>query len=242
MTVTFPDKCNTQLLGASTTNPFRFGADIVLDIPEKSQVDYLATWPMQCVGILDDFALGDYFFDIWIALRDKYPDEGPNAEQLNLAVSTPFLEQENYLRGLMGLEPIDDISQLEGYIDASGMAGLSEDTQREPVVAALSTLSAHHGSATEALEAMGLISSRGSETGKAVAGHQAPEGDAIVSKPVAEDKQPGAKNNGDSDGAEADDSNDDAAIDSDNSSNSIGSEIIASSDNNSPAPMPANEA
>lgn len=242
VTVTFPDECNTQLLGASTTNPFRFGADIVLDIPEKSQVDYLATWPMQCVGILDDFALGDYFFDIWIALWDEYPDGGPTAEQLNLAVSTPFLEQENYLRGLMGLEPIDDISQLEGYIDASGMAGLSEDTQREPVVAALSTLSAHHGSATEALEAAGLISSRGNETGKAIAGHQAPEGDAIVSKPVAEDKQSGAKNNGGSDGAVADDSNDDAAIDSDNSSNSIGSEMIASSDNNSPAPMPANEA
>lgn len=197
---------------------------------------------MQCVGILDDFALGDYFFDIWIALRDEYPDGGPTAEQLNLAVSTPFLEQENYLRGLMGLEPIADISQLKGYIDTSGMAGLSEDTQREPVVAALSTLSAHHGSVTEALEAAGLISSRGNETGKAIAGHQAPEGDAIVSKPVAEDKQSGAKNNGDSDGAVADDSNDDAAIDSDNSNNSIGSEIIASSDNNSPAPMPANEA
>ena len=110
------------------------------------------------------------------------------------------------------------------------------------MVAALSTLSAHHGSATEALEAAGLISSRGNETGKAVAGHQAPEGDAIVSKPVAEDKQPDAKNNGDSDGAVANDSNDDAAIDSDNSSNSIGSEMIASSDNNSPASIPANEA
>ena len=188
---------------------------------------------MQCVGILDDFALGDYFFDIWIALRDKYPDEGPNAEQLNLAVSTPFLEQENYLRGLMGLEPIDDISQLEGYIDASGMAGLSEDTQREPVVAALSTLSAHHGSATEALEAMGLISSRGSETGKAVAGYQAPEGDAIVSKPVAEDKQPDDGGIGKDDDAATDGAGD-AVVEGNNDGgdNSADGETIAGSSDN----------
>ena len=201
VTVTFPEECTTQLLGDSATNPFRFGADIKLDISEDAQINYLNTWPMQCVGILDDFALGDYFFDVWISLWDLYPDEGPNAEQLNLAVNTPFMEQENYLRGLMGLEPIDDITQLASYIDCSGMVNLSEDAQREPVVAALSTLSAHHHSVAEVLQAAGLISSRAGD-GKAIDGSSESESssapdctveikEAIKEEPLAKD----ARNN-----------------------------------------------
>lgn len=116
-------ECTTVLMGASATNPFTFGADVKVVVPEGAETEYLSTWPMQCVGIVNDWLLGDYFFDIWTALWEQYPDGGPTAEQLNLAVNAPFMEQENYLRGLMGLEPIDEITELASYIDCSGMVG-----------------------------------------------------------------------------------------------------------------------
>lgn len=159
--VQFTDnECETVLIGSSATNPFRFGANVKLEVPEGAETEYLSTWPMQCVGIVNDWLLSDYFFDIWTGLREQYPDGGPNAEQLNLAVNTPFMEQENYLRGLMGLELIDNIAEISSYIDCSGMIGLGVDSQRYPVVAALSMLDAHNGSVTEALNAAGLVTSR----------------------------------------------------------------------------------
>lgn len=121
------DECKTVLMGDSTSNPFRFGADIKLVVPEGAEIEYLSTWPMQCVGIVNDWLLGDYFFDVWTALWEQYPDVGPNAEQLNLAVNTPFLEQENYVRGLMGLELIENISDLASYIDCSDMVSSADD-------------------------------------------------------------------------------------------------------------------
>ena len=125
--LTFPQECNVVLLGSSTANPFRFGANVKLDIPESAQTEYLASWPQECIGAQNEWLLADYFFDTWTDLWELYPDEGPTADQLNEAVNRPLFEQENYLRGLMGLEPINELTDLTAYIDASGMFGFGGD-------------------------------------------------------------------------------------------------------------------
>ena len=125
--LTFPQQCYVTLLGSSKTSPFRFGANVKLDIPESAQTDYLSAWPQECIGAQNEWLLADYFFDTWTDLWQLYPDEGPTADELNEAVNRPLFEQENYLRGLMGLEPITELTDLTAYIDASGMFGFGGD-------------------------------------------------------------------------------------------------------------------
>lgn len=119
VTVQLPETVSTQLANGSASTPFTFGAKVKLDVPESAVNDYLEAWPRQCLGVVDDDTMSDYLsaalfggWDIWIG-------DFPTADEFNEAVNAPFVEQENYLRELMGLAAISGTNELAYYHDAS---------------------------------------------------------------------------------------------------------------------------
>ncbi len=91
-----------SLSGGSTDNPFTFGSAIALSAPEGEQEALLAAWPMQCLGYADESELGDWVFDLFM---EYLFDDDPTASAV-AHINDCLLEQENYLRGLMGLDEI----------------------------------------------------------------------------------------------------------------------------------------
>lgn len=119
VTVQLPETVSTQLAEGSASAPFTFGAAINLAVPESAVSDYLEAWPRQCLGIIDDDTMSDHLsatlfggWDIWIG-------DLPTTDAFNEAVNAPFVEQENYLRELMGLDAINGTDELAYYHDAS---------------------------------------------------------------------------------------------------------------------------
>ncbi len=97
-----------SLSGGSTDAPFSFGADIALEVAEDDQQALLAAWPMRMLGCTDELALGDWAFNlIW----DYYDADDPSAA-VEAHINEALLEQENYLRGLMSLDPIESTEEL----------------------------------------------------------------------------------------------------------------------------------
>ncbi len=110
VTVVLPSNAagSITLLGGSTDNPFTFGAEIALRVPENEQQALLAAWPMQCLGYADESELGDWLFDLFM---DYLFDDDPTASAVN-HINECLLDQENYLRGLMGLDEISSTDEL----------------------------------------------------------------------------------------------------------------------------------
>lgn len=95
-----------SLRGGSAETPFDFGAAIVVEAVDGEQQAILAAWPMQCLGYADEYSLGDWVFEL---LWDFEDDPLAEAEDY---INGRLLEQENYLRGLMGLDAIGSIDEL----------------------------------------------------------------------------------------------------------------------------------
>ena len=101
-----------------TVTPFSFGADIKLTCDEASAQMYLAVWPQQMVGC-DSWTMGAYVGQIYWTLTDAHPDGDFTADDLNYAVNAPFLEQENIMRAMMGLDEVEDYRDATSFYDAS---------------------------------------------------------------------------------------------------------------------------
>ncbi len=122
VTVTLPQGCGLpQLSGGSDSAPFTFGADIKLNVSEEDQDTVLETWPMQCLGYEDVDSFEFNAADVFFSLFDFDAFEPPTREQTDEAINGPLVEQENYLRGLMGLEPITSTSELAYSYDLSAL-------------------------------------------------------------------------------------------------------------------------
>ncbi len=97
-----------SLSGGSSDTPFDFGAQVALEVDADDQQAVLAAWPMQCLGYADEFELGDWVFDlIW----DYFDYDDPTSEAVAY-INECLLEQENCLRGLMGLDAIETTDEL----------------------------------------------------------------------------------------------------------------------------------
>ena len=117
--VQLPQTVNTQLAGGTAGVPFTFGADVKLEVPEGAVNDYLAAWPRQCVGVFDDYSMSEYLSNTLFGGWNVWMGELPTTDEFNEAVNAPFVVQENYLRGLMGLGAINNTNELAYYYDAS---------------------------------------------------------------------------------------------------------------------------
>ncbi len=96
------------LTGGSADEPFTFGASIALEAPEAERTALLAAWPMRSLGYASTDGLDNWLFDlIW-----NYLDAEDPITEAEAYINGRLLEQENYLRGLMGLDPISSTDEL----------------------------------------------------------------------------------------------------------------------------------
>ena len=103
------------LTGGSADEPFTFGAGIALEVPEVECTALLAAWPMRCLGYSNTDELEDWAFTLlWNYLGTKHPHAKAVAH-----INGKLLEQENYLRGLMGLDPISSTDELAYQYESS---------------------------------------------------------------------------------------------------------------------------
>ncbi len=99
---------NIALAGGSADAPFTFGASIVLEVPEAEREALLAAWPMQSLGYTSSDELDNWAF----RLAWSYIATGSPISKATAYINDRLLEQENYLRGLMGLDLISTTDQL----------------------------------------------------------------------------------------------------------------------------------
>lgn len=125
--VQLPETVSAQLMGGTAEAPFTFGSQVKLAVPEGAVSEYLTQWPRQCVGVFDDYSMSDYLSTLLFGGWDVWAGVFPTAEEFNEAVNAQFAEQENYLRGLMGLDAISGTGELAYHYDAS--AWLEEQLQ-----------------------------------------------------------------------------------------------------------------
>lgn len=124
LTVVLPSGHMPRLSGGSEYDGFSFGGDgLALECAdEASQQAYLEAWPRQCMGLTDDQTLWNYVTGVyWNAAfgGDVMPGDDGWDEYLSEQVNTPFVTHENYLRGLMGLDPISGIDELAYSYDVT---------------------------------------------------------------------------------------------------------------------------
>ena len=117
--VQLPQTVCTRLAGGTAEAPFTFGAPVQLQAPASAANDYLTEWPRQCVGVFDDYSMSEYLSNTLFGGWNVWMHELPTTDEFNEAANAPFVVQENYLRGLMGLDAISGTSELTYYHDAS---------------------------------------------------------------------------------------------------------------------------
>lgn len=114
--VVLPASGAPALEGSTTDSPFSFGGEIALVVPDGAQNAYLEAWAMGCLGFADVAAFEDHvLFDIYFEHAFDELDEAGWDELVN----APLMEQENYLRSLMGLSPIESTAELAYRYDVS---------------------------------------------------------------------------------------------------------------------------
>ena len=112
------DDVLVELTGGDEMTPFEFGADIKLEVPEGSEEKYLKAWPQQMVGC-SSWTIFSYVGNVYWTLSENHPIEEITADMLNYAVNTPFVENENLLRQMMGLPQVENYTDACSYYDAS---------------------------------------------------------------------------------------------------------------------------
>lgn len=81
----------------------------------------------QSFSVAEDYSMSNYLSTLLFGGWDVWAGVFPTAEEFNEAVNAQFVEQENYLRGLMGLDAISGTGELAYHYDAS--AWLEEQLQ-----------------------------------------------------------------------------------------------------------------
>lgn len=118
VTVTLPAGCPLpELLGGMESRPFSFGGSVTLNVAEADRESLLKMWSRQMVGIATGDEELDYVESKWFSNVNMDTFESPTFDVLNKAVNEPLMECENRLRSLMGMEAINDVSELAAPID-----------------------------------------------------------------------------------------------------------------------------
>lgn len=112
------DDVLVELTDGDEMTPFTFGADIKLEVPDGSAEKYLEVWPQQMVGC-DRWTIYSYIGNVYWTLSENHPIEEITVDMLNYAVNTPFVENENLLRQMMGMPQVDNYTDACSYYDAS---------------------------------------------------------------------------------------------------------------------------
>lgn len=112
------DDVLVELTGGDEMAPFAFGGNIKLEVPKGSEEKYLAAWPRQMIGV-DDFTMNAYVGNVYWTLASVHEPDEITVDMLNFSVNESFLENENLLRNMMGLDQVENYQDACSFYDAS---------------------------------------------------------------------------------------------------------------------------
>ena len=116
--ITLPAGCPMpMLLGGNDTMSYSFGGSVTLNVADADREALLKTWSRQMIGVYTDDDEQSYVEGKWFYNVDMDTFTSPTFDVLNKAVNEPIVECENRLRAMMGMEAINDISELSNPID-----------------------------------------------------------------------------------------------------------------------------
>ena len=116
--ITLPAGCPLpMLLGGNDTMSYSFGGSVTLNVADVDREALLKTWSRQMIGVYTDDDEQSYVEGKWFYNVDMDTFTSPTFDVLNKAVNEPIVECENRLRAMMGMEAINDISELSNPID-----------------------------------------------------------------------------------------------------------------------------